>query len=65
MLNWYKLSAADLIVIYDDLTFLPVNSPASVAGRGPQGMLSIIRNLGTKTFQDPDRHQQARRCLYR
>jgi PTH1 family peptidyl-tRNA hydrolase len=52
LLNWYKLSAADLIVIYDDLD-LPAGKlrlrPGGGSG-GHKGMLSIIRSLGTENF---------------
>lgn len=52
LLNWYKLTAADLIVIYDDLDLPPGKlriRPAGGSG-GHKGMQSIIQVLGTENF---------------
>ena len=52
LLNWHKLSAADLIVIYDDMD-LPSGRlrirPGGSAG-GHRGMISIIQTLGEENF---------------
>jgi PTH1 family peptidyl-tRNA hydrolase len=52
LLNWYKLSPADLIVIYDDLD-LPAGKlrlrPGGGAG-GHRGVMSVIGSLGTENF---------------
>jgi PTH1 family peptidyl-tRNA hydrolase len=52
LVNWFKLSPADLIVIYDDLDLPPGNvrvRPGGGSG-GHKGMQSIIRVLGTQKF---------------
>jgi PTH1 family peptidyl-tRNA hydrolase len=52
LVRWYKVSLADLLVIYDDLD-LPLGAirlrPGGGAG-GHKGMLSIIAALGTEDF---------------
>ncbi len=52
LLNWYKLAATDLIVIYDDLD-LPLGKLRIRPKGGPgghKGIQSIIRVLGTENF---------------
>lgn len=52
LLNWYKLTAADLVVIYDDLDLPPGRlriRPGGGSG-GHKGMQSIIQVLGTENF---------------
>lgn len=52
LLNWYKLTPADLVVIYDDLDLPPGKlrlRPGGGAG-GHKGVLSIIHSLGTENF---------------
>lgn len=52
LLNWYKLTPADLIVIYDDLDLPPgrlrIRDRGSAGGH--RGMSSIISLLGTGDF---------------
>ena len=52
LFHWYKLTPADLVVVYDDLD-LPVGAlrlrPAGGSG-GHRGMQSIIATLGTENF---------------
>lgn len=52
ILNWYKLEASDLLVIYDDLDLPPGRlrlRPGGGAG-GHKGVQSIIQQLGTDNF---------------
>lgn len=52
LLNWYKLTAADLIVIFDDLDLPPgklrIRSEGGAGGH--KGMQSIIQVLGAENF---------------
>lgn len=52
LLNWYKLTTADLIVIYDDLDLPPGKLRIRSGGGsgGHKGMQSIIQVLGTENF---------------
>ena len=68
-MNWYKLTPADLVVIYDDLDLPPGKlrlRPGGGAWLGHKGVLSIIHSLGTENFpQNPGGHRQAGRGRYR
>ena len=52
LLNWHKLAAGDLIVIYDDLDLPPGKLRIRPEGGpgGHKGMQSIIQALGTENF---------------
>ncbi|MBT9313437.1 aminoacyl-tRNA hydrolase [Leptothoe kymatousa] len=52
VLDWYKLTAADVLVIYDDMD-LPIGKlrlRLSGSAGGHNGMKSIISHLGTQDF---------------
>ena len=52
ILDWYKLSASDVLVIYDDMD-LPIGKlrlRLSGSAGGHNGMKSIISHLGTQAF---------------
>lgn len=52
LLSWYKLTPADLVVVYDDLDLPPGKvrvRPGGGSG-GHKGMQSIIQVLGTEDF---------------
>lgn len=52
LLNWYKLSPADLLVVYDDLDLLPGAMRIRPKGGtgGHRGMASIVEHLGSNEF---------------
>lgn len=52
LLHWYKLSPADLIVVYDDKDLPPGRIRVRPDGgpAGHRGMTSVIEALGTKEF---------------
>lgn len=52
LLRWYKLTPADLLVIYDDLDLEPGKFRIRTQGSagGHNGIKSIIQHLGTQEF---------------
>lgn len=52
LLNWYKLSPAGLLVVYDDLDLPPgvMRIRPKGGSGGHRGMASIIEHLGSKEF---------------
>ncbi|OPX89612.1 aminoacyl-tRNA hydrolase [Pelotomaculum sp. PtaB.Bin117] len=52
LLNWFKLTAADLLVIYDDLDLAcgKLRLRAGGGSGGHKGMQSIIAAIGTDSF---------------
>ncbi|BAF58294.1 peptidyl-tRNA hydrolase [Pelotomaculum thermopropionicum SI] len=52
LLNWYGLTPADLIVVYDDLDLPPgkLRLRAGGGAGGHKGVQSVIRVLGTENF---------------
>ncbi|MTI83326.1 MAG: aminoacyl-tRNA hydrolase [Firmicutes bacterium] len=52
LLNWYKLSLADLMVVYDDLDLTPgvMRIRPKGGSGGHRGMASIMEHLGSGDF---------------
>ncbi|MCF8010114.1 MAG: aminoacyl-tRNA hydrolase [Clostridiales bacterium] len=52
LVNWYKISLDDLIVIYDDMDLPPGSMRIRTKGGsgGHRGMESIIKSIGSKQF---------------